>query len=46
MCGKSYRKMVDEGSNDNSNLGSNDNSNENSNDNPETYSGLEKFRGE
>ena len=46
MSGKSYKKVVDEGSNDNSNLGSNDNSNENSNDNPETYSGQEKFRGE
>ncbi len=50
MCGKSYKRMVDEdkevaeGSNDNSNLGSNDNSNENSNDNPESYSGLERFR--
>lgn len=44
MCGKSYKRMVDEGSNDNSNLGSNEDSNENSNDNPESYSGLEKFR--
>ncbi len=44
MCGKSYKRVVDEGSNDNSNLGSNDGSNENSNDNPESYSGLEKFK--
>ena len=50
MCGKTYKRMVDEdkevaeGSNDNSNLGSNDNSNESSNDNPESYSGLERFR--
>lgn len=44
MCGKAYKRVMDEGSNDNSNLGSNDNSNENSNDNPESYSGLEKFK--
>ena len=31
MCGKRYKRMVDEESNGNSNLGSNDNSNENSN---------------
>ena len=34
-----------EESNGNSNLGSNENSNENSNDNPESYSGLNKFKG-
>jgi len=50
MCGKSYKKMIDEddaideGSNDNSNLGSNENSNEESNANPESYSGQSKFR--
>jgi hypothetical protein len=44
MCGKRYKRMVDEESNGNSNLGSNDNSNENSNENPESYSGLEKFK--
>ena len=44
MSGKSYKKVVGEESNGNSNLGSNDNSNENSNENPESYSGLEKFR--
>jgi len=45
MCGKAYKRMVDEGSNDNSNLGSNENSNENSNDAPESYSGLNKYKG-
>jgi len=44
MCGKAYKRVVGEGSNDNSNLGSNENSNENSNDNPESYSGLDKFK--
>ena len=53
MCGKAYKNVVteveptstNEESNANSNDGSNENSNENSNDTPESYSGLNKYKG-
>ena len=43
MCGKAYKRVVDEGSNDNSYLNSNENSNK-ANANAESYSGLSQFK--